>query len=538
MGDRAGEDQLAGFARGRHAAYLQAMALELPRDYANQEVMHLTLAYFAVAGLSLLRALDWVNRDDIAEWILSFQVHPEANDDFDSGQFYGFCGSRTTQYPSNSVKDPCHNGSHLASTYSALAILKIVGYDVLNIDSKPLLLSMRNLQQPDGSFMPTHIGAETDLRFVYCAAAICSMLKDWSGMDKEKAKEHIINCQSYDGGFGMVPGSESHGGGTFCAVAALYLMGFIQPDLASNLRESALIDVQLLLEWCLQRQAADGGFQGRRNKPSDTCYAFWIGGVLKMLGAYHLIDHTALREFLFTCQTDFGGFSKFPEKVLPDIYHSYYGLAAFSLLGEDGVEPMAQVLYYAVSALLGSGGHEAVYAAVEKPLQFAQTAAVMEILHGLVGLVRSPVSATIPQIGSRLFLTWGILWSFPETQSHILVTSLVISWSITEIIRYSFFGMKEALGFAPSWLLWLRYSTFMILYPIGILSEVGLIYIALPYMKASEKYYLKMPNKWNFSFDYFYTSAVAIGAYVPGGPHMFTYMLAQRKKALSKAKTA
>jgi hypothetical protein len=37
------------------------------------------------------------------------------------------------------------------------------------------------------------------------------------------------------------------------------------------------------------------------------------------------------------------------------------------------------VLYYTVSALLGSGGHEAVYAAVEKPLQFAQTAAIMEV---------------------------------------------------------------------------------------------------------------------------------------------------------------
>ncbi|VAH72531.1 unnamed protein product [Triticum turgidum subsp. durum] len=197
----------------------------------------------------------------------------------------------------------------------------------------------------------------------------------------------------------------------------------------------------------------------------------------------------------------------------------------------------AQVLYYAVTALL-AGGHEGVYAAVERSLQLAQTAAVMEILHGLVGLVRSPVTATLPQIGSRLFLTWGILWSFPETQSHILVTSLVISWSITEIIRYSFFGLKEMLGFAPSWLLWLRYSTFLILYPIGILSEVGLIYIALPYMKVSEKYFVKMPNKWNFSFDYFYTCVIAIGVYVPGGPHMFTYMLAQRKKALSKAKTA
>lgn len=26
-----------------------------------------------------------------------------------------------------------------------------------------------------------------------------------------------------------------------------------------------------------------------------------------------------------------------------------------------------------------------------------------------------------------------------------------------QIIRYSFFGMKEGLGSAPSWLLWLRY---------------------------------------------------------------------------------
>ncbi|XP_073362549.1 uncharacterized protein, partial [Aegilops tauschii subsp. strangulata] len=89
-------------------------------------------------------------------------------------------------------------------------------------------------------------------------------------------------------------------------------------------------------------------------------------------------------------------------------------------------------LYYAVDALLRSG-HEDVYAAVERPLQLAQTAAVLEILHGLVGLVRSPVSATLPQIGSRLFVTWGILWSFPETRTHILVSSLVISCSITEV---------------------------------------------------------------------------------------------------------
>lgn len=185
---------------------------------------------------------------------------------------------------------------------------------------------------------------------------------------------------------------------------------------------------------------------------------------------------------------------------------------------------------------LKDSGHEHVYNAVEKPLQLAQTAAVLEILHGLVGLVRSPITATLPQIGSRLYLTWVILYSFPEIRSHFLVTSLVISWSITEIIRYSFFGVKEVLGFAPSWLMWLRYSTFLLLYPTGISSEVGLVYFALPYIKGSEKYCLRMPNKWNFSFDNFYAAILVLGIYIPGSPHLYSYMLGQRKKALSKSK--
>ncbi|KAL2924933.1 hypothetical protein RDABS01_006918 [Bienertia sinuspersici] len=195
-----------------------------------------------------------------------------------------------------------------------------------------------------------------------------------------------------------------------------------------------------------------------------------------------------------------------------------------------------QVLYFAVKTLKESG-YEHVYDAVEKSLLLAQTAAVLEIIHGLVGLVRSPVSATLPQIGSRLYVTWGILYSFPETRTHFLVSSLVISWAITEIIRYSFFGLKELFGSAPSWLQWLRYSSFMLFYPTGISSEVGLIYIALPYIMMSEKYCLRMPNKWNFSFDYYYCALLILGIYVPGSPHMFTYMLGQRKKVLSRSKT-
>lgn len=194
-----------------------------------------------------------------------------------------------------------------------------------------------------------------------------------------------------------------------------------------------------------------------------------------------------------------------------------------------------QVLYYAIQTLRTSG-YAAVYDAVEKPLQFAQTAAVLEIFNGLVGIVRSPVSATLPQIGSRLYVTWAILWSFPETRTHPLVTSLVLSWSITELVRYSFFGLREAFGFSPFWLQWLRYSTFYIMYPTGISSEVGLIYLALPYIKASDKYCIRMPNTLNFAFDNYFASLATLATYVPGSPYMYTYMIGQRSKALSKAK--
>ncbi|XP_027768950.1 very-long-chain (3R)-3-hydroxyacyl-CoA dehydratase PASTICCINO 2-like [Solanum pennellii] len=74
-----------------------------------------------------------------------------------------------------------------------------------------------------------------------------------------------------------------------------------------------------------------------------------------------------------------------------------------------------QVFYFGVRTLKETG-YEYVYDAVEKPLFFAQTAAFLEILHSLAGLVRSPISATLPQISSRLYVTWGIFMEFSRAK--------------------------------------------------------------------------------------------------------------------------
>lgn len=117
-------------------------------------------------------------------------------------------------------------------------------------------------------------------------------------------------------------------------------MGFMEVDAVSKGSQPCVIDIPLLVQWSLQRQYIDGGFQGRVNKPSDTCYAFWVGGVLKLLGGYHFCNKEALRIFVLSCQSKFGGFKKFPDIIYPDLYHSFYGFAALSLLEETGLKPL------------------------------------------------------------------------------------------------------------------------------------------------------------------------------------------------------
>ncbi|KAK9682116.1 hypothetical protein RND81_10G051700 [Saponaria officinalis] len=341
------------FDRDKHIKFLDMMYELLPPGYESQEINHLTLAYFTLSSLDILGALDRVDKDAVGAWILSFQTPQKDQAELSHGEFYGFLGSRSSQYPANDNGSLRCNGSHLASTYCALCILKIIGYDLSLVNIELITKSLRNLQQPDGSFMPIHIGAEADLRFLYCAAAISYMLSDWTGMDKENAKEYILKCQSYDGGFGLCPGLESHGGATFCAIASLRLMGFIEDDLLNKSSSTSIINVPMLLDWVLQRQASDGGFQGRANKPSDTCYGFWVGGVLKILGGSKFVDREAMCVSLLTCQSEYGGFSKF-QGQLPELYHSYYGFSAFSLLEEPGLSSLCIELGITKRAAHGS----------------------------------------------------------------------------------------------------------------------------------------------------------------------------------------
>ena len=96
----------------------------------------------------------------------------------------------------------------------------------------------------------------------------------------------------------------------------------------------------------------------------------------------------------------------------------------------------------------------------------------------LIGLVRSPISTTVIQVASRLLLVHLIVAPFPEaTTSSPFYASMLVAWSVTEVIRYAYF-FQSLRGVDPGFLTWLRYNTFFVLYPMGISSEVVMIWKA------------------------------------------------------------
>ncbi len=64
-----------------------------------------------------------------------------------------------------------------------------------------------------------------DTRFSYCALSCLSLLGRLDAVDVGRAVAFILACKNFDGGFGCVPGAESHAGQVFCCVGGLSIAG-------------------------------------------------------------------------------------------------------------------------------------------------------------------------------------------------------------------------------------------------------------------------------------------------------------------------
>ncbi|KAF1957826.1 PTPLA-domain-containing protein [Byssothecium circinans] len=182
---------------------------------------------------------------------------------------------------------------------------------------------------------------------------------------------------------------------------------------------------------------------------------------------------------------------------------------------------LGRVVMFGLHSGLQSGE---VYEQSERFTRLSQSLALLEVVHSAVGFVRAPLFTTVTQVASRLLLVWGIAYNFPQTTKHSpAYSSMLIAWSVTELIRYSYFVFLLGGKGVPKLWTWLRYNTFFVLYPLGVASECWLIYRAIP-----------PASKLDERFGYGLWAILA--TYVPGFYTLFTHMLRQRSKVLRAAK--
>mmetsp|Transcript_8568 Transcript_8568/g.24795 ORF Transcript_8568/g.24795 Transcript_8568/m.24795 type:complete len:285 (-) Transcript_8568:478-1332(-) len=183
-------------------------------------------------------------------------------------------------------------------------------------------------------------------------------------------------------------------------------------------------------------------------------------------------------------------------------------------------------------------------------VSFVQLVGLMEMMHVAVGLVRGSLPAAMLQAFGRnivwfcfavaLFTPEAMGFAPPKRGNYLEEVDgvwpavvLAFAWALAEICRYPFY-VTEQFGATPSFLKYLRYTGFIVLYPLGATAEATVLMRGLT--KVAMLQWFNCPIAiGGFEFFFVFQTFVHIVAppgYLAGFPMIYLYMLRRRRSAL------
>eukprot|EP00658_Telonema_sp_P-2_P047105 TRINITY_DN3564_c0_g1_i14.p1 TRINITY_DN3564_c0_g1~~TRINITY_DN3564_c0_g1_i14.p1 ORF type:complete len:311 (-),score=70.46 TRINITY_DN3564_c0_g1_i14:592-1524(-) len=193
-----------------HAKYvLHQKEMKDTFEYWVTEHLRLAGVYWGLCTMHLLREPDAMDPKEVSHYVLSCQ-HPDG----------GFGG--------NVNHDP-----HI--TYTLYAVQCLAMCDKLHLlDHDRVVQWVVSMQQPDGSFagdkwgeidtrspLPSRDVRPISCRFSYCGLSCLRLLNQLEKANVPQAVAFVASCQNFDGGFGCIPGAETHAAQVFVCVGAL-----------------------------------------------------------------------------------------------------------------------------------------------------------------------------------------------------------------------------------------------------------------------------------------------------------------------------
>ncbi|EXC20277.1 Protein farnesyltransferase subunit beta [Morus notabilis] len=106
--------------------------------------------------------------------------------------------------------------------------LRFLGPSFCVLDAKDKLYTfLQRMKHPSGGFR-MHDGGEIDVRACYTAISVASILNILDDELVQDVGNYILSCQTFEGGIAGEPGSEAHGGYTFCGLATMILINEVE----------------------------------------------------------------------------------------------------------------------------------------------------------------------------------------------------------------------------------------------------------------------------------------------------------------------
>nr|AKM76670.1 protein-tyrosine phosphatase-like protein [Erodium texanum] len=191
----------------------------------------------------------------------------------------------------------------------------------------------------------------------------------------------------------------------------------------------------------------------------------------------------------------------------------------------------ALALFRVLSNFVATKSTDGAYASAGELICFLQSVAFLEVIHGAIGLVPSGVLIPLMQWGGRTHFLLAIVRGIDEVQELPSIFITFLAWSLSEVIRYPQYAMSS-LRNCPDWITYLRYTAFIVLYPIGVgPGEMWLMYQALPYIKEKHLY---GDSLFGLPFSYYNFVQAVLLCYPFLWLKLYLHMFKQRKSKLSK----
>ncbi|CAI7771992.1 unnamed protein product [Closterium sp. NIES-54] len=204
----------------------------------------------------------------------------------------------------------------MSGAYWGLTAMDLMGR-LKDMHSPAMLPWLLSCQQPNGVSVCLSLCLSAFL-FSYCAISCLSLLDRTHVIDLPAAVRFIASCQNFDGGFGSVPGGESHAGQSECDRVHIHMNMCQQEGSTGDLRSCQM---------CATPGEGQHHLLRHLKSPSPIPSS--------------PPTHPSAHPFLHarTQDEERGGISDRPNDMV-DVFHTFFGIAGLSLLEYPNLKPV------------------------------------------------------------------------------------------------------------------------------------------------------------------------------------------------------